>query len=85
MEAIIVALLGLVGTLTGSYLANRKSTALVVYRLEQLETKVGKHNNLVERTYALEESVELIKERQKVANHRIDDLEKEVHRNGQGN
>lgn len=85
MEAIIVALLGLAGTLTGSYLANRKSTALVVYRLEQLETKVGKHNNLVERTYALEESVELIKERQKVANHRIDDLEKEVHRNGQGN
>lgn len=85
MEAIIVALLGLVGTLTGSYLANRKSTALVVYRLEQLETKVGKHNNLVERTYALEENVELIKERQKVANHRIDDLEKEVHRNGQGN
>lgn len=85
MEAIIVALLGLVGTLTGSYLANRKSTALVVYRLEQLETKVGKHNNLVERTYALEENVELVKERQKVANHRIDDLEKEVHRNGQGN
>ena len=85
MEAIIVALLGLVGTLTGSYLANRKSTALVVYRLEQLETKVGKHNNLVERTYAREESVELVKERQKVANHRIDDLEKEVHRNGQGN
>lgn len=84
-EAIIVAALGLAGTLIGSYLANRKSTALVVYRLEQLETKVGKHNNLVERTYALEESVELVKERQKVANHRIDDLEKEVHRNGQGN
>ena len=84
-SAIVVALLGLAGTLTGSYLANRKSTALVVYRLEQLETKVGKHNNLVERTYALEESVELVKERQKVANHRIDDLEKEVHRNGQGN
>ena len=84
-EAIVVAALGLVGTLAGSYLANRKSTALVIYRLEQLEQKVSKHNNLVERTYALEESVELVKERQKVANHRIDDLEKEVHRNGQGN
>lgn len=78
-EAIIVAALGLVGTLAGSYLANRKSSALIAYRLEQLEQKVSKHNNLVERTYALEESVELIKERQKVANHRIDDLEKDVH------
>lgn len=79
MEAIIVAALGLVGTLAGSYLANRKSSALIAYRLEQLEGKVSKHNNLVERTYALEESVELLKERQKVANHRIDDLEKDVH------
>ena len=79
MEEIIVAALGLVGTLAGSYLANRKSSALIAYRLEQLEGKVSKHNNLVERTYALEESVELLKERQKVANHRIDDLEKDVH------
>ena len=84
-EAIIVALLGLAGTLAGSYLANRKSTALIAYRLEQLEQKVSKHNNLVERTYALEESVALMEERQKVANHRIDDLEK-VHNNmGQAN
>nr|DAG82853.1 MAG TPA: hemolysin XhlA [Caudoviricetes sp.] len=82
---IIIALLSLVGTLVGAYLANRKSAALVAYRLEQLEKKVNQHNQVVERTYALEESVELVKERQKVANHRIEDLEKEVHRNGQGN
>ena len=74
-EAIIVAALGLVGTLVGSYLANRKSTALIAYRLEQLEQKVSKHNKLVERTYALEESVALIDERVRVANHRIADLE----------
>ena len=74
-EAIIVAVLGLVGTLAGSYLANRKSTALIAYRLEQLEQKVSKHNNLVERTYALEESVALLDERVRVANHRIADLE----------
>lgn len=74
-EAIIVAALGLVGTLVGSYLANRKSTALIAYRLEQLEQKVSKHNNLVERTYALEESVALMDERVQVANHRIADLE----------
>lgn len=74
-EAIIVAALGLVGTLVGSYLANRKSTALIAYRLEQLEQKVSKHNNLVERTYALEKSVALMDERVRVANHRIADLE----------
>ena len=74
-EAIIVAALGLVGTLVGSYLANRKSTALIAYRLEQLEQKVSKHNKLVERTYALEESVALMDERGRVANHRIADLE----------
>ena len=74
-EAIIVAVLGLAGTLAGSYLANRKSTALIAYRLEQLEQKVSKHNNLVERTYALEESVALMDERVRVANHRIADLE----------
>ena len=74
-EAIIVAALGLVGTLVGSYLANRKSTALIAYRLEQLEQKVSKHNSLLESTYALEESVALMDERVRVANHRIADLE----------
>ena len=63
------------GTLAGSYFASRKSTALIAYRLEQLEAKVSKHNNLVERTYALEETVALMDERMKVANHRIADLE----------
>lgn len=56
---IIIALLSLVGTLVGAYLANRKSAALVAYRLEQLEKKVNQHNQVVERTYALEESVAL--------------------------
>lgn len=79
VETITVAILGLAGTLAGSYFANRKSAALVAYRLEQLEQKVSKHNNLVERTYGLEEAVALIDERQKVANHRIADLEQDVH------
>ncbi len=78
-EAIIVAVLGLVGTLAGSYFANRKSTALVIYRLEQLEQKVSKHNNLVERTYKLEEHLAVVDESIKVANHRIADLERDVH------
>lgn len=78
-ETIIVALitggLALFGTLSGSYLANRKSAALIAYRLEQLEQKVQAHNNLVERMYQVEERTELQEEKIKVANHRIDDLE----------
>lgn len=75
-ETVFVAILSLVGTLAGAYLANKKSTALIAYRLEQLEEKVNKHNNVIERTFKLEEQEALLEERIKVANHRIDDLEK---------
>lgn len=54
---IIVAVLSLVGTLVGSFLANSKGTALIAYRLEELEKKVQKHNNLVERMEILERDV----------------------------
>lgn len=54
---IIVAGLSLIGTLVGSFLANSKGTALVAYRLEELERKVQKHNNLVERMAILERDV----------------------------
>lgn len=55
---------------------NEATIALVTYRLEQLEKKVDKHNNLIERTYKLEESHAVMDEQIKVANHRISDLEK---------
>lgn len=59
---IIVALIAFVGTVAGSYFANRKSTALIAYRLEQLEDKVNKHNNLIERTYKLETEIALVEQ-----------------------
>lgn len=78
-STIIVSLitggLALVGTLAGTYFANRKSAALIAYRLEELEKRVQAHNNLVERTYHLEEKAEVQEERIRVINHRIDDLE----------
>lgn len=76
-ETIIVAVLSLAGTLAGSFFAQRKTTALILYRLEQLEKKVQAHNNLVDRMYKLEEVEQVHEEKIKVANHRIDDLEKE--------
>ena len=74
-ETIIVALIAFAGTLSGSFLAQRKSTALIAYRLEQLENKVNKHNNLIDRTYKLEERCEVFDEKIDVANHRIKKLE----------
>ena len=74
-EAIIVPVISLFGTLGGSLIGVLASNRLTVYRIEQLEKKVEKHNNLVERTYKIEEEQEVEKEKFKVINHRIDDLE----------
>ena len=52
-----VALLGFAGTLTGSLLGVVTAQKLTQYRLSQLEEKVSRHNNLVERTYILEGQV----------------------------
>jgi hypothetical protein len=40
-----------------------------------LEDKVDKHNGVIDRTYKLEECAKLQDEKNKVINHRIDDLE----------
>ena len=73
----IAAALALVGTLAGTYFANRKSSALIAYRPEAMEKKVQAHNNLVERTYQLEKQTEIQEEKIRAANHRITDLEHE--------
>lgn len=53
-DAVIVALLGFAGTLLGSLFGVIAAQKLTQYRLSQLEEKVNKHNNLIERTYRLE-------------------------------
>ncbi|MBR5825445.1 MAG: hypothetical protein IKY78_00010 [Clostridia bacterium] len=74
-DAVIVALVSLVGTLIGTFGGIVTGTKLTNYRIEQLEKRVEKHNNLVERTYGIEEKLEVHEEKIKVINHRIDDLE----------
>lgn len=64
---IIIALLSLAGTFAGSF----GGMKLMSYRIEELEKKVDKHNNFAERIPIIEEKI-------KVANHRIDDIEKEL-------
>ncbi len=70
-ETILVALIACAGTLLGSLFGVLASARLTNYRLEQLERRVEKHNNLIERMTAVEASV-------KSAHHRLDAVEKEA-------
>lgn len=64
---IISALSGFVGAFGGILV----SAKLNNYRIEQLEKKVDKHNDVINRTFVLEEKM-------KVTEHRIEDLEHKV-------
>jgi hypothetical protein len=76
-ESIVIALIAFAGTLAGTFGGILAANKLTLYRVEQLEKKVDKHNTIIERTYKLEETCALFDEKFKVANHRIDDMEKE--------
>lgn len=53
-DTVIVGILSLIGTLIGTLGGILASNKLTVYRIERLEEKVNKHNNVVERTFQLE-------------------------------
>ncbi|MEE1066593.1 MAG: hypothetical protein UH249_10725 [Acutalibacteraceae bacterium] len=71
MTDIITALIALCGTMLGTFGGIMAANKLTVYRIEQLEQKVSKHNNLVERMFLVESST-------KSAHHRIDELREEI-------
>lgn len=54
---------------------HNETISLVTYRLEQLEKKQDRYNNIISRTYELEKSEKILEEKMKVVNHRVDDLE----------
>lgn len=56
-ETVFVAAMSLVGTLGGSLFGVLASSRLTSFRLEQLETKVEKLGEIIEKTYKLEEKV----------------------------
>lgn len=89
MNDIVVTIISCVFTLAGviiTVVAGNKATSnhvkeqtdLTLYRIDQLEKKQDKHNTLIERMYSVEDRLGLIEERQKVANHRIEDLERKA-------
>lgn len=66
---IIVALMALIGTLSGTFGGILTSSKLTAYRIQQLEEKVDTHNKFAERIPIIEEKI-------KVINHRLDDIER---------
>lgn len=66
---IIISLLALVGTLSGTFGGILTSSKLTAYRIRKLEEKVDMHNNFAQ-------SIPIIEEKIKVINHRIEDLER---------
>ena len=75
-EALISAGAAILVCMISNYYQNRKTTALMEYKLDQLTKKVELHNNAVTRLYEVERRLGIDEEKIKVANHRIDDLEK---------
>lgn len=71
MNEVIAAVITGVITLTGVLIANSKSQAVTDTKLDELTREVREHNTMVSRVPVLEEQL-------KVANHRIEDLEREV-------
>lgn len=80
METIISACISAGVTLIVCLISNHgqqeKTRALVEYKLEELTKRVDKHNNTIERTFDLERRMDVQEEQIKVANHRIEDLER---------
>lgn len=59
ISGLCVAIPSIIATVT----ANRKDNALVKYRIDKLDEKVNKHNNLIERMYKIEERVAIMEEK----------------------
>lgn len=82
METIIAAGIGGVVTLVvcivNNHYQSNATRKMIEYKLDELTKRVDKHNNVIERTYALEQKVAVIDEQMKVANHRITDAEADL-------
>ena len=75
-DALISAGAAILVCVISNYFQNRKTSALMEYKIDQLTKKVDLHNNAIARLYEVERRLGIADEKIKVANHRIDDLEK---------
>ena len=76
LSSLISGITAIVVCVVTQIVQNGKTRALIDFRMQIIETKQDKFNNVIERTYKLEEVTALHEEKIKVANHRIEDLKK---------
>ena len=84
IEAIITGIVAIIVCVINNAIIHRSNKqqhnttiTLIEYKLDQLTHKVDLHNNAVERLYQAERNIDLQGEKIRVANHRIEDLERE--------
>lgn len=65
LGGIISGVFSLIVCIVTQYAQNKATRDLLEYRLTQLEKKVDKHNNLVERMYKCEEAIMILQTQQK--------------------
>lgn len=82
METIISACISagvtLIVCMVNNHSQQEKTRTLMEYKLDELTKRVDKHNNVIERTYDIEQKLEVDEEKIRVVNHRIEDLERKV-------
>ena len=78
-SALVVSIIGIFITVVIEALYFAYKIGGIAKSIEILEEKQDKHNNLIERTYANEREISVLKEQLNVENHRIQDLEETQH------
>lgn len=75
-DVVIVALLSFAGTILGSVFGILTANKLTNYRIQKLEEKVEKHNQVVERVYELEGLEKVLEEKAAAVDERLDHLDR---------
>ena len=75
VASVVVGILALCGTVISNIVSNSKT----IYRIEQLEKKQEKHNNVIERTIVLEKVFSMTEEQIKSMARDIDAIKKKVY------
>ena len=73
---IVVAVITGLFALAGTIISNSVNHSKTIYRIEQLEKKQDKHNQLISRMYACESAIDLLNERQKNMANEIEEIKR---------
>ena len=76
ISSIITGVVAIMTCIITQNMANRKTVALIEYKLGELQKQVEKHNSVIERTFQLEEKTAVQQQQINMNEKRIDALER---------